>query len=144
MRYIECIRPTLLKAYRPRTAHLRAPKDALWLSGLGTGLTDHAIYRRVAAITQQAFGKPLKLHRFRTIAATTLANHRPEEVHLVSDVLGHSDQRSREWYIRANQVIAVRRSHATEDQLLHGLSGGERVRKTGERRTRDLNSAIEG
>ena len=60
---------------------------------------------------------------FRTIAATTLADESPENIHLASEVLGHADVRSRDYYIRASGLIAARRSHASEDRLLREQHG---------------------
>ena len=66
---------------------------------------------RFGVLTAAHFGAPITLHRFRTIAATTLADESPENIHLATEVLGHADVRSRDYYIRASGLIAARRSH---------------------------------
>ena len=73
---------------------------------------------RFGVLTAALFGAPITLHHFRTIGATTLADESPENIHLASEVLGHADVRSRDYYIRASGLIAARRSHESEDRLL--------------------------
>lgn len=115
--YIDHIRPLLISC-RPRNPNAPPAGDALWVSEDGTALSADAIYRQVRTLTSEAFGEPINLHRFRHLAASTLAIHRPDQIHLAQDVLGHHDPRSKEFYIQADQLSAIRRSHRTEDHLL--------------------------
>jgi integrase len=115
--YIDMVRPVLLAGH---VAHADDPAagSALWVSKKGTMLTADAIYRQVRKLTGQALGKAINLHKFRNRATSTLAIHEPEQINLAQAVLGHSDPRSKETYIQADQLIAVRRSHAVEDEIL--------------------------
>jgi hypothetical protein len=121
---------------------------ALWVSKFGTALSDVAIHRQISVLTGTEFGQPITLHRFRTIAATTLANFRLEEVHLASQALGHCDERLRDDYIRASGLIATRRSHQCEDELLQAAqsedatAGTERGRNHPQRGCRSYASKI--
>jgi integrase/recombinase XerD len=115
--YLDHVRPVLVRQYSTGCGYEPAG-DALWVSKFGTALTAVAIYTRVRALTATQFGVPINLHRFRTIAATTLADGSPENIHLATEVLGHADLRSRDYYIRASGLIASRRSHESEDRQL--------------------------
>jgi integrase/recombinase XerD len=121
--YIDTIRPILLAGERVDNSFAG---DALWVSERGTMLTADAIYRRVRHLTQQATGQAINLHRFRNIAASTIAINEPEQIDIAQDVLGHSDPRSKEFYIQANQLVAVRRSHRVEDEILRIAGKKER------------------
>jgi integrase len=115
--YLDPVRTLLASQFSPESGFEPAG-DALWVSTLGTALSAVAIYKRVGALTAAQFGAPINLHRFRTIMATTLADGSPKNIHLATEVLGHADARSRDYYIRASGLIAARRSHASEDRQL--------------------------
>jgi integrase len=123
--YLEHIRPLLVRQRCAAAVGIPA-NDALWVSKFGTALSDVAIYRQISSLTAAEFGQPITLHRFRTIAATTLADFCPQDVRLATQVLGHSDDRSRDYYIRASGLIAARRSHECEDRLLREPHGRRR------------------
>ena len=126
-RYLHQFRPVLLARY---TGACRWPPAAevLWVSERGTALNDSAICKRVSALTKAAFGQAINLHRFRNCAAGTVAVQQPGMIDVVTPVLGHHNPRTRELYIEANQLAAVRRSHACEDKVLS--TAGRRTRQT--------------
>jgi hypothetical protein len=124
--YLKYVRP-LLTLQRGSKAAGTPAGDALWVSKFGTALSSFAIHRQISSLTAAEFGRPITLHRFRTIAATTLADFCPQQVQLATQVLGHADERSRDYYIRANGLIAARRSHECEDRLL--LASGRASRR---------------
>jgi site-specific recombinase XerC len=120
--YLDPVRTLLASQFSPESGFEPAG-DALWVSILGTALSAVAIYKRVGALTAAQFGAPINLHRFRTIAATTLADGSPENIHLATEVLGHAGARSRDYYIRASGLIAARRAHESEDRQLREARG---------------------
>jgi integrase/recombinase XerD len=104
-----------LTYWRPRLAPpgMAELSFALWLSDQGRAMsrsrTNTMINRRTAA----AFGLPVNPHLFRDALATTIAVHRPEEVHIVSRLLGHNAIATVErFYNQARQVDAARHWHA--------------------------------
>ena len=121
--YIDTIRPILLAGAQVDNS---SAGDALWVSERGSMLTADAIYRQVRHLTQQATGQAINLHRFRNIAASTVAINEPEQIDIAQEVLGHSDPRSKEFYIQADQLAAVRRSHRVEDEILRIAAKNER------------------
>jgi integrase/recombinase XerD len=127
--YVEEIRPQLISC-QPRDAGAAPAGNALWVSEDGTRLTADAIYRQVRLLTAKAFGQPINLHRFRHFAATTLAIHQPEDIQLTPEILGHRDPRSKEFYIQADQLSVIRRSHMIEDRLLSATEFPNRCRES--------------
>jgi integrase/recombinase XerD len=126
--YLKYIRPLLVR--QECGAAIGTPADdALWVSKFGTALSNVAIHKQISLLTAAEIGKPISLHRFRNIAATSLADFCPEQVHLASQVLGHTDDRSKDYYIRASGLIAARRSHECEDRLLRETCGAMRRRR---------------
>ena len=121
--YIDTIRPILHAGAQVDNSSVG---DALWVSERGSMLTADAIYRQVRHLTQQATGQAINLHRFRNIAARTVAINEPEQIDIAQEVLGHSDPRSKEFYIQADQLTAARRSHRVEDEILRIAAKNER------------------
>ena len=120
--YLNYVRPLLVR--QNSAAAIGTPAgDALWVSKFGTALSNVAIHKQISLLTAAEIGKPISLHRFRNIAATSLADFCPEQVHLASQVLGHNDDRSKDYYIRASGLIATRRTHEYEDRLLRETCG---------------------
>ena len=115
--YLDHIRPLLV---RRLSSGYEPAGDALWVSKFGTALSAVAIHKQIGVLTAANFGGPITLHRFRTIAATTLADESPENIHLATEVLGHADVRSRDYYVRASGLIAARRSHEFRRPLAAG------------------------
>jgi integrase/recombinase XerD len=127
-RYRDAIRPLLLGGEHGPAGYPPA-EDAFWISERGTKLTADAIYRQVRQLAEEVLGQKINLHKFRNIAASTLAIHDPAQINLAQPVLGHNDPRSKEFYIQANQLAAVRRSHAVEDRILNSAAAEERAEK---------------
>jgi integrase len=125
--YMREYRPALLNRY---TGEYPWPPagDAFWVSERGTRLDDSAIDKRVRKLTKAALGEAINLHRFRHLAAGTIAMQQPDMIHVVTPLLGHHNPRTREFYIQADQLSAVRRSHACEDQVLD--TEANRTRRT--------------
>lgn len=76
------------------------PGDRLWISKHGSAMTEIAIYDRVTARTEAAFGFALSPHRFRDMLASTIASHAPEHIHAAAPLLGHASLRTTEKYYR--------------------------------------------
>jgi hypothetical protein len=125
--YLDRFRPVLLARYSGR-GHWPPAGKALWVSERGTAMDKTGIYKQICKRTKEAFGRPINPHRFRNHAGGTIAVKRPDQIHLITPLLGHDDERSREFYIEADQLTAVRRSHAFEDELLATIDRNERER----------------
>ncbi|MCZ8172377.1 MAG: tyrosine-type recombinase/integrase [Brevundimonas sp.] len=76
------------------------PGERLWVSNHGSPMTEIAIYDRVARLTKSAFGESISPHRFRDMAASTIASHAPEYIHAAAPLLGHATLRTTEKYYR--------------------------------------------
>ena len=74
--------------------------DLLWISSHGSSMADIAIYDRVSRLTKSAFGESISPHRFRDMAASTIASHAPEHIHAAAPLLGHATLRTTEKYYR--------------------------------------------
>lgn len=95
--YLAVHRPVLLD----QTGRWHADAgDRLWVSSHGSPLTDIALYNRVSRITGAAFGESISPHRFRDMAASTIASHAPEHIHAAAPLLGHATLRTTEKYYR--------------------------------------------
>lgn len=95
--YLEIHRPVLLAG----TGRWKADAGKrLWISGHGSPMTEIALYDRITRLTRQAFGEGLSPHRFRDMAASTIASHAPELIHSAAPLLGHATLRTTERYYR--------------------------------------------
>jgi integrase len=74
--------------------------ERLWISSHGSPMTEIAVYDRVTKLTRSAFGEALSPHRFRDLAASTIASHAPEHIHAAAPLLGHATLRTTEKYYR--------------------------------------------
>ena len=100
-----------LEIYRPLITGAQS-HVGLWASMKGGTMTGEALYDRVIKHTKEAFGKPINLHLFRSIVATTIAIDNPKYVRHAASMLGHSDFRTTEqYYIQANALEAARNYH---------------------------------
>lgn len=106
---------TYLSVHRPVLAACngrwaKAVGDALWVSKDGSPMTQMAIYDRVRACTNEAFGRPINPHLFRDAAATTLAISDPRHVRVAAPLLGHRTFATTErYYVQAQGLDAQRR-----------------------------------
>jgi integrase len=65
----------------------------------------------VKRLTAEAFGAPINLHLFRDCATTTIAIASPENVGIITDVLGHASLRTSEKHYNQAQGIEAGRSY---------------------------------
>lgn len=96
---------TYLTQHRPVLLALEGrwkadPGERLWISSHGSPMTEMAIYDRVSRLTKAAFGESISPHRFRDMAASTIASHAPESIHAAAPLLGHATLRTTEKYYR--------------------------------------------
>ena len=83
-------------------------------------MTMQAVYDRVVARTEAAFGKAINPHCFRDIAATTIADVDPEHVRIAAQILGHRSFATTErHYIHAKMMAATRRHQQHILRLRH-------------------------
>lgn len=105
-RYLTHWRPQLA----PDGQALHCP--ALWLSEQGRTMSPSRVNAMINRRTEAAFGLPVNPHLFRDALATTVAVHRPDEVRIVSKMLGHNAIATAErHYNQARQVEAARHWH---------------------------------
>ena len=110
--YLDCIRPS----FGPEPTN-----KALWLGFEGGGLCAHSTYCRIVLITRRLFGAPINPHLFPSCAATSLVFMAPEKARLAAPLLGHRYFRTTEQhYIKAGQIEASRRVHATLSRIRAG------------------------
>lgn len=95
--YLAQHRPTLLACEGRWKAD---PGEQLWVSSHGSPSSGPAIYDRVTRLTKEAFGESISPHRFRDMAASTIASHAPEYIHAAAPLLGHATLRTTEKYYR--------------------------------------------
>jgi len=84
--YLQVHRPVLI-SLKGRWA--KEIDDAIWRHH-GLLMTEMAFYQQVSLRTETAFGKAINPHRFRHIAASTLATEDPVHVRVSASILGHS------------------------------------------------------
>ncbi|WP_217359185.1 tyrosine-type recombinase/integrase [Ruegeria arenilitoris] len=73
-------------------ATLLGPKrsNALWINQYGDPIAPDGLSRELPKVTQRLLGVELRPHKFRHIAATTIAVTDPEHVGIIRDILGHA------------------------------------------------------
>jgi integrase/recombinase XerD len=106
--YLNVHRP-LLSAMSRRWA--KRIDNALWVSSHGSPMTEMAIYDRIRAHTQKAFGRAINPHLFRDAAATTLAIADPEHVRVAAPLLGHRTFMTTERYYQQAQAFDAHRAY---------------------------------
>jgi integrase/recombinase XerD len=74
-------------------------------------MTEMAIYDRIRAHTQKAFGRAINPHLFRDAAATTLAIADPEHVRVAAPLLGHRTFMTTERYYQQAQAFDAHRAY---------------------------------
>lgn len=99
--------------------------DRLWINRWGSPMGDGPIRAQIEKRTEVAFGRHVWPHLARSIAATSFVDHDPAMVALVSDLLGHSDQRTaHKHYILADAA----RAHAAVQTALEARRNAALVR----------------
>ena len=82
-----------LARWRPQLAPLgqtTLPCPALWLTEQNCGISPSHAHLRITRHTRAAFGRPVSPHGFRDALATTVAINSPEQMGIVTPLLGHS------------------------------------------------------
>lgn len=80
---------------------------SLWINRWGAAMREGCIRTQIEKRTKAAFGKHIWPHLFRTIAASSFVDHDPEQIALVTDLLGHADQQTAQrYYILADGALA--------------------------------------
>ena len=104
-RYLEHYRPLLLEC---RGRHWQAgKKDAFWISRDGSEQRPRTLGRHIGDLTEQYLGTRVSPHRFRRIAATSIAVMAPDKINLIKGLLGHSTlSMSERHYNRAGTIQA--------------------------------------
>jgi integrase/recombinase XerD len=96
--------------------------DHIWISMFGTSMTTSGVYKLIVDFTRHVFGEAINPHRFRHIAATTLAFSGPEKRESARALLTQADIKTTErFYIigqspaacrgQANAIAKLRRIH---------------------------------
>ena len=100
------------------------PGERLWISSHGSPMTEIAIYDRISRLTTSAFGENISPHRFRDIAASTIASHAPKYIHAAAPLLGHTTLRTTEKYYRqARAQEGQKRYVSTLEQIRRKANG---------------------
>ena len=90
----------------------------MWLTHLGTTISDIHAYSNIVAHTRAAFGQPVNPHLFRDAAATTIALDSPKQVRIAARLLGHRSFATTErYYNLARMAEAAAGWQDTLDQL---------------------------
>lgn len=120
--YLEAHRPVLLGA---------GSTDALWVNQYGKGLTADGLSRELPRVTKQLLGIELRPHKFRHIAATSIAEQDPEHVNIIKDLLGHATlEMSHKHYNRATGLSACSDYQALLRSKLNALQNQRSATKT--------------
>lgn len=80
---------TYLDKHRPILLGLKT-SNALWINQYGDPITPDGLSRELPKVTKRLLGVELRTHKFRHIAATTIAETDPERVGIIRDILGHA------------------------------------------------------
>jgi len=108
----------------------------LWLTSLGTAMSEFAIYSRVTKMTKQEFGVARNPHSFRDSVQTSLAVDDPRHVGAASAILGHSNPSITLRHYNLAGVIEGARQHQGSILALKRSHGRQRVTPVDARRTR--------
>ncbi len=123
---------TYLDHYRPLIAGSET-HDGLWASMKGCPMSGEALYDRVIKHTQDAFGKSINLHLFRSIVATSIATDDPEKCATRRRLWGILILWTTErYYIQANAVKAARTYQSGIEALRRNLQDAADAAPPGE------------
>ncbi len=96
--YLDIHRPALLG---------HKSSNALWISQYGDPITPDGLSRELPKVVKRLLGIELRTHKFRHIAATSIAETDPEHVNIIRDILGHATlDMSQKHYNRATGLSA--------------------------------------
>ncbi|MCG7522770.1 site-specific integrase [Ruegeria sp. Ofav3-42] len=95
-----------LDIHRPALLGSKTSK-ALWISQYGDPITPDGLSRELPKVATRLLGVELRTHKFRHLAATTIAETDPEHVNIIRDILGHATlDMSQKHYNRATGLSA--------------------------------------
>lgn len=98
LRYSSIVRPRFPNA---------SEHSFVWCSMKAGSLKSDGVYQMIIRRTKEAFGKPVRPHLFRDIAATAIAMDRPEQVQIARGLLGHASlELTERHYLHAQSVKA--------------------------------------
>lgn len=107
-RYLDHHRPILQQG--PKGMRPVVETDGVWVSDLGTKLTQKAMSARISAHTKAAFGASVPPHWFRDAGATTTAIDNSQHIRDVTALLDHTKiETGQKYYNQATSLIASRR-----------------------------------
>jgi integrase/recombinase XerD len=133
--YLSVHRPVLIRGkrirdpangsiFRERKTSSDPELDAVWISEVGTHLTQESLACRVVKRTEAAFGLSISPHLFRDVAATSIAVDNPKHIGDASLVLGHAGHTTtQKHYNHARSLDASRRHAAMIASLRESLEG---------------------
>lgn len=108
-RYLACHRLVLLAG---------GTSDGLWISQDGLPITRDGLSRELPKVTDRYLGVPLRPHRFRDIAATSVAEVDPEHVGIIRDILGHATlAMAQKHYNRASMISSCNALQTMMDDI---------------------------
>jgi integrase len=94
----------------------------LWITVGGQPMTENSVSGRIIRVTRTELGRPINPHLFRDCAATFIAEEVPEDMGIVSRLLGHIELRTSEEHY--NHAGALRAQHRHLDRIAR-LRGGD-------------------
>ncbi|MBO9448556.1 site-specific integrase [Ruegeria sp. R14_0] len=108
---------TYLDRHRPILLG-RKTSNALWINQYGDPITPDGPSRELPKVTKRPLGVELRPHKFRHIAATTIAETDPEHVGIIRDILGHATlDMAEKHYNRASGLSACDAYQSVVNQL---------------------------
>jgi integrase/recombinase XerD len=108
-RYLDHHRPRLLQGRH---------SDRLWSNAFGEDLRPNRINQMVKRFTYARFGIGLNPHRFRTCAASSIAELEPNLVRIIQPLLAHWGPRTAEIYYNKARMIGASQKHARVIEML--------------------------
>lgn len=112
-----------LQHWRPKLASPAqvARSPALWLTAAGGPISSTRANLVITQHTARAFGRPVNPHLFRDALATSVAVSAPEQVGIVTPLLGHrSLATAQKYYNLAGMTEAAEAWHKVLDQIGEG------------------------
>jgi integrase len=117
-RYLTHHRRILADRTNKGSKGLPPARNALWVSAVGSAMSQGAIYDHLTKRTEARFGHHINPHLFRDCAATSIATEDPEHVQITKSVLGHASLKTSEnHYNHARSIEASKRHHAVIEGL---------------------------
>lgn len=104
------------------------PTARLWIDRWGGPMKESSVRAQVEERTRCAFGRHVWPHLFRTVAATGITDHAPDQIAIAPDLLGHASlATTRRHYILSQ---AMQSHRAAQEALLQGRSAATKRRRS--------------